>query len=123
MFFPLLFLFRDEDDSKGLVFMWEGYKSISPGTFDVFNGVTIQQAAAGTRHCLFLSLDGLVYAYGNNQHGQLGLGTFRDCMEQPRLIESLAGQCTNTDKAVLNIALKTNQNIAVLCVFPCREGG
>lgn len=37
--------------------------------------VNVVQAAAGTKHSLFLTDEGVVYACGENKYGKLGIGT------------------------------------------------
>ena len=43
--------------------------------------------AIGKKHCSIVSLDGSVYAFGNNQYGQLGLGDVDDEFRQYCLLK------------------------------------
>ena len=43
--------------------------------FAVSNSAGVVQVAAGTDHSLLLKADGTVWAFGNNQYGELGDGT------------------------------------------------
>ncbi|GBG33074.1 RCC1 and BTB domain-containing protein 2 [Hondaea fermentalgiana] len=47
----------------------------APRRVMLLRGRNITRVAAGMRHSLFLTSNGTVLASGNNQHGQLGLGT------------------------------------------------
>ncbi|XP_031633045.1 RCC1 domain-containing protein 1 [Contarinia nasturtii] len=52
--------------------------------------VKIKKICCGNEHCLILTTNGDLYAFGSSSRGQLGLGTL-DTEEQPILIEDLAG--------------------------------
>ncbi|VDK42955.1 unnamed protein product [Anisakis simplex] len=60
--------------------------------------IKIKQVALSERHHLLVTADKNVYAWGDNDHGQLGLGD-RICRTQPILIDSLSG------KSVSKVAL------------------
>jgi len=47
----------------------------SPGPLDTPSGLTFTQVAAGFTHALALGSDGVVYAWGSNDYGELGNGT------------------------------------------------
>ncbi|XP_069781830.1 probable E3 ubiquitin-protein ligase HERC3 isoform X2 [Narcine bancroftii] len=47
--------------------------SCSPQTLESFSGVPVAQVVAGGEHSLALTLSGAVFAWGRNNHGQLGL--------------------------------------------------
>lgn len=51
----------------------------------------IVQIACGHYHFLFLTNDGKVYVMGNNDYGQLGLGTTKNIVAQPVYLKSLQG--------------------------------
>ena len=50
----------------------------------------ILRCSAGNHHCLAVDDHGLVWSWGKNTHGQLGLGSVRAGATPPRLIRSLA---------------------------------
>ena len=84
---------REEGTASGdgQVYVWHGYTNSSPRSFDVFRNIPITRVAIGAHHCAFLTSDLEVFTYGNNQHGQLGDGTFTDCLREPQLVEALKG--------------------------------
>ncbi|XP_073978964.1 HECT and RLD domain containing E3 ubiquitin ligase 4 isoform X2 [Rhodnius prolixus] len=49
------------------------------------------QIASGYRHCLALTNKGDLFAWGSNEHGQLGLGLKVKSVPQPSLVTSLNG--------------------------------
>ncbi|ELU11747.1 hypothetical protein CAPTEDRAFT_27796, partial [Capitella teleta] len=51
----------------------------------------VHQVALGARHCAFLTNQGQVFTYGNNQFGQLGVGTFEKALKEPKLVDGLPG--------------------------------
>jgi alpha-tubulin suppressor-like RCC1 family protein len=53
-------------------------------------GITIVEVAGGRNHALALTAAGRVYAWGSNQYGQLGNGTFASS-ETPVRVSSLSG--------------------------------
>ncbi|XP_061538202.1 probable E3 ubiquitin-protein ligase HERC6 isoform X1 [Phycodurus eques] len=50
----------------------------TPLQVPALNGIPVSQISAGAAHALFLTLSGLVYCCGANQHGQLGLNRIDD---------------------------------------------
>ena len=86
-----VFCTRPREDEQGLLYLWTGHQNVTPFSFDSFKGVHIQKVAIGSKHCLFLTADGVVYSFGRNQRGQLGLGDFTDCDDQPRVIPAFQG--------------------------------
>jgi YD repeat-containing protein len=48
---------------------------VAVDTSGVLNGQTVVAIAAGVNHCLAISSEGKVFAWGSNSHGQLGDGT------------------------------------------------
>ncbi|VDK31549.1 unnamed protein product [Gongylonema pulchrum] len=61
-------------------------------------GIKIKQIAISDRHSILLTSERLVFAWGNNRFGQLGLGD-RDNRNEPVLVESLLG------KGVITVAV------------------
>uniref|UniRef100_A0A8W7PDC2 RCC1-like domain-containing protein n=1 Tax=Anopheles coluzzii TaxID=1518534 RepID=A0A8W7PDC2_ANOCL len=51
----------------------------------------VVQIASGQYHCLALTNNGELYAWGSNSYGQLGIGTTSEKVPMPTLIQSLAG--------------------------------
>ncbi|XP_069702468.1 probable E3 ubiquitin-protein ligase HERC4 isoform X3 [Periplaneta americana] len=49
------------------------------------------QITCGQNHCLALTQNGELYAWGCNSYGQLGLGTQSDSQQKPCLVSSLSG--------------------------------
>ncbi|KAM9331112.1 putative E3 ubiquitin-protein ligase HERC3 [Gastrophryne carolinensis] len=67
-------------------------QSISvPRLIKKLNQQKILQVSCGNRHCLALSDDGQLYTWGQNNHGQLGLGQGITCQSSPQRIKSLEG--------------------------------
>uniref|UniRef100_A0A8C5MLC3 HECT and RLD domain containing E3 ubiquitin protein ligase 3 n=1 Tax=Leptobrachium leishanense TaxID=445787 RepID=A0A8C5MLC3_9ANUR len=52
---------------------------------------TIQQVSCGNQHCLALGDDGQLYSWGQNSHGQLGLGNGFGSQCSPQRVKSLEG--------------------------------
>lgn len=53
--------------------------------------VTVSAIAAGGYHSFALATDGRLFAWGNNSHGQLGLGTSGGSVHTPQLVHAPAG--------------------------------
>eukprot|EP00958_Prasinococcus_capsulatus_P017762 scaffold2033_cov367-Prasinococcus_capsulatus_cf.AAC.7 len=81
----------DRRDNKGAVFTWGpnydgqlGHKfmelgpELHPSRVEFLRDKQMRQVAHGYNHVLALDEDGTVYAWGNNYHGQLGLGDSKD---------------------------------------------
>ncbi|XP_058054803.1 probable E3 ubiquitin-protein ligase HERC4 [Anopheles bellator] len=51
----------------------------------------VVQIASGQYHCLALTNNGELYAWGSNAYGQLGIGTTNEKVATPTLVVSLAG--------------------------------
>ncbi|XP_053317589.1 probable E3 ubiquitin-protein ligase HERC3 isoform X1 [Spea bombifrons] len=51
----------------------------------------IQQVSCGNHHCLALADDGQLYTWGQNNHGQLGLGSGFGSQSSPQRVKSLEG--------------------------------
>jgi alpha-tubulin suppressor-like RCC1 family protein len=61
---------------------------VSFGTL-VSDSNPISGIVAGNTHSLFLNTQGIIYATGNNQHGQLGIGKGIEMCNKPRAIHSI----------------------------------
>jgi alpha-tubulin suppressor-like RCC1 family protein len=73
--------------------LWQGFHgNVDVVTFSIFKDKEVQQVALGDDHCLFLTKDGGVYACGQNNYGQLGIGNLETTdAYDPVLINSLTG--------------------------------
>src|SRR5690349_17347399 len=60
----------------------------TPQLITSLENIRIKKISCGRDHSLLLSEDGLIYSFGFNQFGQLGLGNF-DNQSTPQLIRSL----------------------------------
>jgi E3 ubiquitin-protein ligase HERC4 len=58
----------------------------TPVKLEIFNQEKIIKISSRFNHCLALTNNGLVYSWGNNQYGQLGLGNNED-VNKPNLID------------------------------------
>ena len=56
------------------------------------SGVTSVAISAGADHVLMLASDGNVYAWGNNEYGQLGIDNGGSSLSAPTLVEALASK-------------------------------
>jgi len=69
----------------------EGIVVDSPYTNALVDGVIAQMATTSinksNKHTLVLTTEGYVYAYGENYHGQLGIGDIADSSEDPILLD------------------------------------
>ena len=82
-------------DSDGQLGIYNGRDSpkvlIFPRMLTCLKDVVITEVAAGALHCLAVSLDGLCYAWGNNEGFQLGLGPDTPAhVAQPVLIKAVS---------------------------------
>ncbi|GFR66884.1 alsin, partial [Elysia marginata] len=88
--------------------MWKGFaQDVQVLTFDLFSQHKIKAASLGSQHSLFLTSEGLVFASGSNEAGQLGQGTLEvKETASPVLISEIASPVTA-------IASGANHNAAV----------
>ncbi|XP_071148422.1 alsin-like isoform X3 [Mytilus edulis] len=98
-----------KEEKDGCCFLWQGfYGSVDVVNFPIFKEKEVKQVALGGDHCLFLTKDGGVYACGQNNYGQLGIGNLETKeTHDPVLVESL------TDKEIDYIACGSNHSAAV----------
>lgn len=59
-----------------------------PRSVSALQGKVVQNVACGDTHTLVTTDDGVLYAFGRNQNGQLGLGNNDDAVF-PRVVEKL----------------------------------
>ncbi|XP_015266275.1 PREDICTED: probable E3 ubiquitin-protein ligase HERC3 [Gekko japonicus] len=62
-----------------------------PRLIKKLNQETILQVSCGNWHCLALAADGQFFAWGQNNHGQLGLGKEFPSQPSPQRVKSLDG--------------------------------
>ncbi|XP_054845554.1 probable E3 ubiquitin-protein ligase HERC3 isoform X1 [Eublepharis macularius] len=62
-----------------------------PRLIKKLNQETILQVSCGNWHCLALAADGQFFAWGQNNHGQLGLGKEFPSQSSPQRVKSLDG--------------------------------
>ncbi|KAM4807528.1 putative E3 ubiquitin-protein ligase HERC3 [Rhinophrynus dorsalis] len=62
-----------------------------PRLIKKLNQHKIQQVSCGNHHCLALADDGQLFTWGQNQHGQLGLGKGFSSQSSPQRVKSLEG--------------------------------
>lgn len=55
------------------------------------DGVMVSQVACGARHSLALSTGGFLFSWGDNKHGQLGIGNSSPVHNVPEHVSSLCG--------------------------------
>jgi len=73
-------------------------------------GKTVIAIAAGADHCLALTADGLVFAWGRGDQGQLGTSSGTDDRDQPTAVY-VSGELAN--EAVIAIAAGTHHSLAL----------
>ena len=88
-----IFFYSKKEEKDGCCFLWQGfYGSVDVVNFPIFKEKEVKQVALGGDHCLFLTKDGGVYACGQNNYGQLGIGNLETKeTHDPVLVESLTG--------------------------------
>ncbi|XP_069781833.1 probable E3 ubiquitin-protein ligase HERC3 [Narcine bancroftii] len=90
-------------NDQGQVFAWGagkdgqlGINSIEetiriPRLVRTLNGHTVIQVTCGSWHCLALTKDSQLFSWGQNTHGQLGLGKRVPSQSTPQSVKSLSG--------------------------------
>ncbi|KJE88641.1 hypothetical protein, variant 11 [Capsaspora owczarzaki ATCC 30864] len=92
---------RGIDGSLGV----EGDKHVSPTQIHALDGKRVVHAACGAAFTLFVIESGEVYACGNNEHGQLGIGS-NEAMSEPTLV-------TNLPERIVRIACGNSHAVAL----------
>ena len=89
----IIIIYSKKEEKDGCSFLWQGFHgNVDVVTFSIFKDKEVQQVALGDDHCLFLTKDGGVYACGQNNYGQLGIGNLETTdAYDPVLINSLTG--------------------------------
>nr|XP_055062420.1 probable E3 ubiquitin-protein ligase HERC4 [Misgurnus anguillicaudatus] len=81
------------ENSHGQLGLNEGSGCLTPQHMTFLDGVPLAQISAGGDHSFVLSLSGVVFGWGKNSSGQLGLGDTTD-RHVPTLVKSLNGKKT-----------------------------
>ncbi|XP_078065298.1 putative E3 ubiquitin-protein ligase HERC3 [Mustelus asterias] len=84
-------VYQSEVKSKQSAAKTEEFSIIKPQLLKSLSGRNIIQVACGNYHSLALSKDGLLFAWGQNTYGQLGLGTQEASQSVPQSVTSLTG--------------------------------
>ena len=71
----------------------------------------VRAITAGTRHTLALTADGSVWAWGNNDYGQLGLGTSGNGFGVPQLVPGLKSVRAIAAGDIFNLALTADGSV------------
>uniref|UniRef100_A0A182M4V1 HECT domain-containing protein n=1 Tax=Anopheles culicifacies TaxID=139723 RepID=A0A182M4V1_9DIPT len=69
----------------------ENGRQPTPRMIKAIGAKHVVQIASGQYHCLALTNNGELYAWGSNSYGQLGIGTTNEKVPIPTLVQSLAG--------------------------------
>lgn len=64
--------------------------SLVPRTPEALSSTKVAQVACGSQHVVALSEAGQVYAWGKNSRGQLGVGQWELCTNQPQHLRSMS---------------------------------
>ncbi|XP_038648655.1 probable E3 ubiquitin-protein ligase HERC3 [Scyliorhinus canicula] len=90
-------------NDQGQVFSWgagrDGQLGIDsteetiriPRLIRTLSGCVVIQVTCGSWHCMALTKDGRLFAWGQNAHGQLGLGKGYSSQTSPQCVKSLTG--------------------------------
>ncbi|XP_064646318.1 alsin-like isoform X2 [Lineus longissimus] len=101
-------MFEEKDSEEGLLYLWKCQADVALKSSSIFHKKPIIKVAIGYSHCAFLTRDQDVYCYGNNNYGQLGIGSLDNQLESPQMVEDLRG-C-----GVIDVEVGTNHT-AVTC--------
>uniref|UniRef100_A0A182JTG2 HECT domain-containing protein n=1 Tax=Anopheles christyi TaxID=43041 RepID=A0A182JTG2_9DIPT len=69
----------------------ENGRQTTPRMIKAIGAKHVVQIASGQYHCMALTNNGELYAWGSNSYGQLGIGTTSEKVSMPTLIQSLTG--------------------------------
>ena len=84
-----------------------GTNITSPSKVNLPDGITSVSVSAGTDHVLMLGSDGNVYAWGNNEYGQLGIDNSGTALTAPTIITELQ------DKSIVAVAAGQRFSLAL----------
>jgi len=87
-----------------------GYAPTPEENFELFSSLTVVQVAAGLSHTLALMSDGTVWAWGNNNYGQLGNGitSYSELLVQVVGLNNITAIAAGESH---NLALKTDGTV------------
>lgn len=80
---------------------------VMPQKIEALKGINVSAVAVGRWHCLALAENGTVYAWGNNEYGQLGDGT-RENSLLPKKVEGLTNITSITGGECQSLAIDLN---------------
>lgn len=84
---------------------------IAPTTFACEDHEKITMVSAGEYHSLALKSDGTVWAWGNNDHGELGNGTKVDSLSPVQVIDLEGVKKIDAGSATFSLALKNDGTV------------
>jgi len=81
-----------ESEDDGRVYAWEGFTSAKPSVLKCpIPFVGIRTLSLGTSHGALLTVNGQLFMFGNNDHGQVGVGSDSTIVAVPRLLNLPTG--------------------------------
>jgi alpha-tubulin suppressor-like RCC1 family protein len=116
----------DRNSMEGVVYIWgsdkfgqlglsitETYETLHyPRILSPLKDLVVKEIASWYEHCLAVTVDGLCYAWGNNEFGQLGLGPDAPAvLRYPMRITSLSGVMTAACGSQHSIAVTTEHQV------------
>ncbi len=91
MFLYLLAYRSEHDDTDSRLVIWKEGSDVSTDICQSLGGIKILNVNFGTEHGALLSKDGQLFTFGNNNCGQLGIGS-TESKTQPILVETFKGK-------------------------------
>jgi len=83
---------NDSDDADGRIYAWEGFTSAKPSVLKCpVPFVGIRTVSLGRSHGALLTVNGQLFMFGNNDRGQVGVGSDSIIVAVPRLLNLPAG--------------------------------
>jgi len=83
---------RQETDDRGRVYAWEGFTSAKLSVLKCpVPCVGIKAVSLGRSHGALLTMNGQLFMFGNNDRGQVGVGSDSSIVAVPRLLNLSTG--------------------------------